>query len=138
MAVYDKAKWHFGGDFPKDLPPYQGYVHIGLFLGWALDRGLEGALIRRDFADELSSYRAGKITATRLLQITDGVLDDQLLSEEGNRFAESYYEASYLSEYCDLFPDAATCYHVQDTVDNARIVKVALDSRYEAWKKEKK
>lgn len=138
MAVYDKAKWHFEGDFPKDLLPYQGYVHIGLFLGWALDRGFEGALIRDDFSDELASYRAGKITATRLLQITDGVLDDQLLAEEANRFAESYYESAYLAEFCELFPDAKTCYHVQDTAENARIVKLALDSRYDAWKGEKK
>ena len=138
MAVYDKAKWHFEGEFPQDLPPYQGYVHIGLFLGWALDHGFEGSLIRDDFSEELASYRAGKITAPRLLQITDGVLDDQLLSEEGNGFAESYYESSYLADYCNWFPGAKTCYHVQDTADSARIVKRALDARYEAWKREKK
>src|ERR1044072_7581684 len=27
LEVYDKAKWHYTGDFPDDLEPFQGYVH---------------------------------------------------------------------------------------------------------------
>jgi len=30
--VYDKAKWHYGGDYPKDLPIEQAFVHTGMFL----------------------------------------------------------------------------------------------------------
>ena len=26
VDVYDKAKWHFGGEFPEDLDDFQGYV----------------------------------------------------------------------------------------------------------------
>src|ERR1700754_3717545 len=32
LEVFDKAKWHFGGDFPEDLDAFQGYVHTGMFL----------------------------------------------------------------------------------------------------------
>src|SRR5436190_13495102 len=91
MAVYDKAKWHFEGDFPKGLPIYQSYVHIGFYLGWAIDCDLVGELLTDDFAEEVAQFRSGKITGPRLLQITDGVLDDQMLSDEGNRFTADYY-----------------------------------------------
>jgi hypothetical protein len=134
MAVYDKAKWHFEGDFPKQLSSYQAFVHIGLFLGWVLDRSLEGELLRQDFRDEVSDYRAGRISATRLLQITDGVLDDQMLSLEASRFAEEYYDAHYLCDYARLFPNHETTYHVPDTVGNARMVSELLDVRYDEWK----
>jgi hypothetical protein len=56
MAVYDKAKWHVEGDFPKDLPTYQGYVHIGFYLGWAVERGFAGELLTDDFADEVERF----------------------------------------------------------------------------------
>ena len=36
-SVYDKAKWHFQGDFPKELDDHQAYVHTGIFLGWFID-----------------------------------------------------------------------------------------------------
>ncbi|WP_262497415.1 DUF7832 domain-containing protein [Pedobacter caeni] len=30
MAKYDDASWHYGGDFPKDLPQINGATHIGM------------------------------------------------------------------------------------------------------------
>src|SRR5690349_16151301 len=30
VNVYDKAKWHFGGNFPEDIDNFQGYVHTGM------------------------------------------------------------------------------------------------------------
>ena len=137
MAVYDKAKWHFEGDFPKSLPISQGFVHIGFFLGWIIDRNLEGPLLTDDFADEVAQYRARKITGPRLLQITDGVLDDQMLSEEGDRFTADYYEdhdGGYFADYPATFPKAETIYHVEDSVDNFEKIRKKLDARYAAWK----
>ena len=32
-VVYDKAKYHYGGDFPEDLPDEQAFVHTDLYLG---------------------------------------------------------------------------------------------------------
>jgi hypothetical protein len=46
--VYDKAKWHFDGDFPKELDDFQGYVHTGMFLGWLVDNGLK---VRKGISD---------------------------------------------------------------------------------------
>jgi hypothetical protein len=135
MSVYDKAKWHFDGEFPKDLPTTQAYVHIGFFLGWAIDRGFAGSLLLDDFTEEVRQYKIGQITAPRLLEITDGVLDDQMLSEEGNLFASHYYQDGYLAEYPSLFPKKASTYHVEDTLENILKVKKHLDSRYNTWKK---
>jgi hypothetical protein len=138
MSVYDKAKLHFEGDYPKDLPITHAYVHIGFFLGWAIERGLAGTLLTEDFADELGQFRARKITAPRLLQITDGVLDDQMLSEEGNHFAADCYDDDYLAIYEAAFPRLKTLYHVDDTWENFEKLKSRLDRRYDVWKAGKK
>jgi hypothetical protein len=31
--VYDKAKYHYQGDFPNDISIDQSFVHTGMFLG---------------------------------------------------------------------------------------------------------
>jgi hypothetical protein len=43
MMKYDDASWHYGGDFPADLPQAAGAAHIGMFLAW---------LIRNDYASQ--------------------------------------------------------------------------------------
>ena len=36
--VYDKAKYHYSGDYPPDLPDEQAFVHTGFYLAWIIDR----------------------------------------------------------------------------------------------------
>jgi hypothetical protein len=31
LQVYDKAKWHYDGDFPNELDVSHGFVHTGIF-----------------------------------------------------------------------------------------------------------
>ncbi|MDM5319251.1 hypothetical protein RGT17_02390 [Bacillus altitudinis] len=38
VIVYDKAKYHYDGEFPKDLSIEQAFVHTGMFLGWIIDK----------------------------------------------------------------------------------------------------
>jgi hypothetical protein len=40
IIVYDKAKWHYEGDYPKDLPTENAFTHTGMFLAWLADTGL--------------------------------------------------------------------------------------------------
>jgi hypothetical protein len=122
------------GIFPKELPIYQGYVHIGFYLGWAVERGFAGSLLIEDFAQELEQLRTGKITGPRLLEITDGVLDDQMLSDAGNRFTADYYESDYVADYADVFSSEETLYHVQDTPTNFAKIRGKLDARLEEWR----
>ncbi|EIQ00847.1 hypothetical protein OpiT1DRAFT_05403 [Opitutaceae bacterium TAV1] len=141
MAVYDKAKWHFEGQCPKELPIYQGYVHIGLYLGWAVERGFAGKLLNKDFTEEVSQFLNGRISGPRLLEITDGVLDDQMLSEEGNRFTSAYYGAEkdgYYSDYEATFPHMDSIYHVQNTPESFDKIKACLDGRLATWRANQK
>jgi hypothetical protein len=34
--AYDRADWHYGSDFPNDVPDENGGTHIGMFLAWAI------------------------------------------------------------------------------------------------------
>ena len=50
---YDDASWHYGGKFPKNLPPEAGATHTGMFVAWALLNGLAGELYSTDFPDQI-------------------------------------------------------------------------------------
>jgi len=50
--AYDRVDWHYGGDYPKDLPPENGGTHIGIFLAWAIIHNLEGELHHEDERDQ--------------------------------------------------------------------------------------
>lgn len=39
-VICDKAKYHYEGDFPKDLPIEQVFVHTEMFLGWVIENNL--------------------------------------------------------------------------------------------------
>jgi len=49
---YDDASWHYGGDFPKDLPNEAGATHIAMFVAWCLLNGLAGEIHTDDFPEE--------------------------------------------------------------------------------------
>lgn len=38
LVVYDKAEWHYEGEFPQELDIFQAYVPTGMFfVGWVLN-----------------------------------------------------------------------------------------------------
>ena len=57
VDVYDKAKWHFGGDFPQELDDFQGYVHTGMFLGWLIDKDLVSDEFKADHSVEIEQFK---------------------------------------------------------------------------------
>ena len=46
QMAYDKTDWHYGGDYPENLPSKNGGTHIGMFLAWAINNNLEGEILR--------------------------------------------------------------------------------------------
>ena len=45
--AHDRIDWHSGAaNFPSDLPDEAGGTHIGMYLAWAITRGLEGKFHR--------------------------------------------------------------------------------------------
>lgn len=141
MDVYDKAKWHFEGDFPPGLDAFQGYVHTGMFVGWLIDHDLVSDAFKKDFAAEINSFRQQQHTGAQIYQsCCDGVLLPEDLNEPGNRFAQAYFNfetGEYLSDYeATLGMDVPTIYHVKDTWSNYQKLKVIIDFRFDAWSKQ--
>lgn len=40
MSNIDPASWHYGGNYPKGLPPEKGGTRIGMYLAWVVHRNL--------------------------------------------------------------------------------------------------
>jgi hypothetical protein len=140
MAI-DRADWHYGGNYPTDLPPENGGTHIGMFLAWAIHRGLEGDLHREESAAALAAVRDRKKTGRDFLfRECDERLWEEDLNDEGNAFAKAYYERDdaqgFIADYeATLGDDLPSLYHVADTWENFDRMAAVIDRRYAAWKK---
>jgi hypothetical protein len=138
--VYDKAKYHYGGNYPKDLPEEQAFVHTGMFLGWILDHGLYGFDFWQGEEGYIASFKTREMTGARVYEYAcDGVLLDEMLNAEGNAFARNYFDferGEYLQDYEEvLVGDLASTYHVEDTWGNYEIIAQRISSRYVEWKR---
>lgn len=135
--AYDKADWHYGGDFPEGLPNENGGTHIGMFLAWAICKGLEGDLLRTEAADEIDAVRRRRMTGRQFLfDVCDEKFWEDDLGAEGNAFAKVYYEAdTYIKDYeATLAANLPSAYHVNDTWENFDLIAARIDERYAAWK----
>jgi len=113
MPKYDDASWHYGGDFPKDLPPENGATHIGFFITWCIDNDLVSDFQLEESAEDVQRVKERKMTGRDfLLQNCDEKFTDEDLNDLGNSFAQDYYEedgrfaeqhADYLSDYQTAF-----------------------------------
>ena len=132
--VYDKAKWHFDGDFPADLPASQGAIHIRLYLGWIVDSRLSSPWFAEHFSEQIQQFKAREILPSQLYANSDGVLADDMLNEEGNAFSEYYY-GRYLEDYFDvLASDLPSMYHVKGSWEDYDQLQEELDGNYDSWK----
>jgi hypothetical protein len=139
--TYDKAEWHYEGDFPKGHSEKQAYVHTGLFLGWLIER----RMISREFIGDLGRnlrsvierFKRKAITGPEAYEMWDGGLFSDMLTPEANDFAQHYYEGTrFATDYRKLLVrDLPSWYHVQDTWANYDILAPQIDARYEAWKR---
>jgi len=143
MSSYDRAGWHYGGDFPGGLPPENGGTHIGMFLAWCIMNNLQGEFHDRESAGGLEAVRERGITGREFLMAEcDEKFGDEDLDEEGNRFARAYYEitqekeeASYLSDYERILsPGLPSLYHVADTWENYDMIAPVISARYQHWR----
>jgi hypothetical protein len=137
--VYDKAKYHYDGDFPNGLPDRQASVHTGMFVGWLIEHDM----IAKDFLEETQGFKERKISGAQVYEAWDGRLTSDILTSEGNQFASDYYgvdgDSEYLNDYEEVLAGGLpSLYHVADTWENYETIKRKIDERYEAWKKEQK
>lgn len=138
-GVYDKAKWHYDGNYPDELPQSQAFVHMGMFLAWLIDHDLYSEEFRDNFGKQIVALKARVITGAYLLEQADGVFADDMLGNEGNAFTRYYYgparhSGHYLFDYEEVVgSDMPTLYHVGDTWENYERIAAVLDRRYQEW-----
>jgi hypothetical protein len=138
--VYDKAKYHYDGNFPDDLEPEQGFVHTGMFLGWIIDHDLYSDWFGPEMRGYISAFKSRDMTGAKVFEACDGVLVDDMLTDEGNAFARDYFDferGKYLADYSELLTKGLpSMYHVADTWPNYEKLKKRIDQRYRDWKGE--
>jgi len=138
VFVYDKAKWHYEGNWPPDLPEENAYTYSGIFLTWLIRKNFLDSTFVEDFQTDIQQLRERRITPGCFFQIVDGVLASDMLSEEGNAFVTSYFGSEggqYLNDYDELLArQLPSPYHVADTWENYETLKQRIDERYSAWK----
>jgi hypothetical protein len=136
---YDDASWHYGGKFPKDLPIEAGATHTGMFVAWALLSGLAGDIHIEDFPEDIPRLKSRAITpGAFFLESCDGKFTDEDLNDEGNAFAQAYFDfdtGKYLADYeAALGAGLPELYYVKDTWENFDLLKPVLDTQFKAWK----
>ena len=135
---YDDASWHSEGKFPSGLPEEAAATHSGMFLAWALLRGMVGEEHAEDFADDLNELKSRKVTPGAYLLRLDGKFTDEELNEEGNAFAAAYFDfekGQYIKDYEKILAKGLpSAYHVADTWENFDRLQPILDKRFKAWR----
>jgi hypothetical protein len=139
-TVYDKAKYHYDGDFPEDLPLEHAYIFTGFFLGWIVDHEMYSEGVKNQFSREIDDYKQRRITGPQLYRQLGGVLAKDVLNDIGNEFANYYYTnlqtgryREYLYHFMERFDCSLSIYHVEDTWDNYFNMTQAIVDEYEYW-----
>lgn len=133
--TYDKAKWHFEGDFPKELNHYQAYIHTGFYIGWLILNNLISEEFKAESKNAIHDFLNKKITSVKLYEEQlDGVFTSNELNDIGLKFTKMYFDfekGNYLTDYeKTLALNLPTLFHVQDTWQNFDSVCKLLDKRY--------
>ena len=139
--VYDKAKYHYGGQFHPNQTMEQALVHTGMYLGWIIDTGLYSEELAED-QETIGAFMAREITGPQVYQKYNGCFTGNMLNNEGNSFSQFYFDIEsgrYLADYEDtLCQDLPSRYHVKDTWENYHKIKAVIDMRYLECKQKSK
>lgn len=134
---YDLWRWHTEGAFPKDQPPEQGYVHIGMFLVWLIDADMLDHEWAAGIAvsSPIESIRERKGSACALRDVTEGRLAGDMLGTEGQAFAGAYYapEYGYVRDWNRVFGRAAAHYAVPGDWGTYDRIGPVIERRYHEW-----
>lgn len=142
--VYDKAKWHYEGDFPQELDRLQAYVPSGMFIAWVIKNDLLSKHSRKEDAAEIELVKKGEMTGAQFYRKNwDGVLSSNELSDEADAFAREYLNIQndiYTAiDFTNILADGLpTIYHVQDSIESYRIIEPVIAQRYQDWKRREK
>ena len=140
-VVYDKTKYHLETIEGYGLPESHASHHTLYFLRWLIENGLMSEEFTLE-AQPLDEYRTGKRTLLSLYEWWDCCLIDDMLSDEGNAFAQHYFDfekGQYLNDYIGLLQGSLPSeFHIEFTDVNYAQLKPIIDKQYQRWKKPKK
>lgn len=139
--AYDRADFDYSTE-DQPLPKGHAATHIGMFIAWTIEHGLENDFHRQHSAELLEKLRRRELTGR---QFFEAVCGDQFaekdLNPEGNSFASWYYadEAGnrrlYFADYKEtLAKKLPSFWHVADTWENYDRIAPIITRRYGEWK----
>jgi hypothetical protein len=143
---FDDAHWHWNGDYPPELwqdeetnPP--GVAHIAFFLAWMVLHNLASEEHYDPAISDIEPLRNREITPWAYMEARVVFrLEDEDFNEHGLAFALSYYRketpSPYFRDFCRVFRDEETIYHVLDTWENYDRIAPILDAAFGKWIKE--
>lgn len=136
--IYDKAEWHYSGDFPNNIPRENGATHIGMYICWAIETNLISDFHLDNSKENLNKIKNREITGRQfLIESCDEVLTDEDFSNLGNKFSKFYYADDeykyYVDDYAEIFNKYKSLYKVEDNWDNYEKLKTVLDEKYQKW-----
>lgn len=138
--AYDKAKYHDETIQTLGLPEEHAYNHTTFFMAWLVKNHLMSEEFEND--GPVNDYRHEKITINKLYEWWDCCLISDMLSLEGNAFAQAYFDfnkGSYLKDYHErLQKNLPSEFHVPYTAENEATIHAVIDQRFKEWKEGKK
>jgi hypothetical protein len=145
MASIDRADWHYGGDYPKELPTENAGTHIGMFINWIIDNDLIGTVHLQDSKQGIEDVKTKKINGRDFLfEYCDEKFWADDLSEEGLEFTKNYYQnpndleepyGQYIDDYEKILgTDFESLYEVPNTWENYAVMAEKIDSVYKKRK----
>ena len=137
-VVYDKAKYHDETIMEYGLPDEQASVHTALFLGWLIEYDLYSEEFSSESKEQIEEYKSKKKTAIEIYDWWDRCLIDDMLNDEGNAFAQEYFDfdtGAYLSDYAEiLMGDLKSEFHVPYSWENQEKMSIQITKRFIKWK----
>ena len=152
MVIYDNASWHFGSDFPKNLPQQNSASHTGMFFFWCVENNMISSDLKKNASTSLEKLKQKQITGAEFIfDELKGVFSELHLTEMGNSFAKDYYVddtdfgeeySSFANDYIHLFDLKAeqmgfeyeTFYHIENSFENYNLMKQMIQHRFDEWK----
>ena len=141
---YDDASWHYGGNFPKELPPEAAVTHIGMFVSWCWLNGMIGdewLKVSQELLERITSRSSPP--GGLFIELCGEKFVAAQLNDEGNAFARDYYDfesKGFRHKYYNdlekvMPPELPSLYHMTDSWGTFEKIQQILDERFKEWRK---
>ncbi len=136
---YDDASWHYGGNYPKNLPKKNASTHIGMFLTWIIENNFVGEFHINESSKEIELLKKRKISGSDfLINQCDEKFTDEDLNEYITPFVNQYYEDEYFEDYYlslgNTIGENDDIYLIKDSWKNYETLKSTIDKKFNIWK----